>query len=213
MTKANAGPIVVEPLTRERFGDLEALFAQRGCAVARGCWCMYYREGGPTSFDHGRAAVQSRKRALKRLCAAGPPPGLVAYRGGAPVGWVTLGPREDFRRLARSRVMKPLDERPAWSIVCFVVPSAHRRQGVTDALLAAAVDYARAHGATLVEGYPSDRAVRGHADASWFGSKSLFDRAGFEEVARRRPDRPFVRLELAPPARKPAARKPATRKR
>jgi len=206
MTRAKPAPIVVHPLTTARFADLEALFAQRGCAVARGCWCMYYRERGATTPERGKTVAQSRKRALVRLCDAGPPPGLVAYRAGEPVGWVTLGPREDFLRLERSTVMKAVDERPAWSIVCFVVPSAHRRQGVTDALLAAAVDYAREQGATLVEGYPCDRAVRGHADASWFGSKSLFDRAGFAEVARRRPDRPFVRLELARPARKRAAR-------
>ena len=31
--------------------------------------------------------------------------------------------REDYAKLRRSAVMKPVDDVPVWSIVCFVVPS------------------------------------------------------------------------------------------
>jgi len=31
----------------------------------------------------------------------------------------------------------------------------------------------------------------------WFGAKSMYDNAGFKEVARRKPTRPVVRLELS----------------
>ncbi|MBN8511394.1 MAG: GNAT family N-acetyltransferase, partial [Burkholderiales bacterium] len=134
--------------------------------------------------------------ALKALVDGGRPPGLIGYRDGVPVGWVALGPRADFAKLARSPVMKPVDTRPVWSIVCFVVPSADRRQGVAHALLAGAVAWAQAQGATLVEGYPVDRAGRASDDAMWFGAKSMFDAAGFVEVARRKPQRPVVRLRL-----------------
>jgi ribosomal protein S18 acetylase RimI-like enzyme len=113
------------------------------------------------------------------------------------VGWVTLGPRDDFARLAKSPVMKPVDELPVWSIVCFVVPPEHRGQGVARALLDASVAYAKKHGATLVEAYPVDKPVRSNDTFMWFGAKSMYDQAGFTEVARRKPQRPVVRIRTA----------------
>lgn len=199
---ASAGPgarpaFDVQPLTPARWPDLEALFGAAGCSVARHCWCMYYRVSGAKAvMPAGSDEAARNRRALRRLVDAGRPPGLIGYRDGVPVGWVALGPRADFAKLARSPVMKPVDELPVWSIVCFVVPSEYRRQGVARALLGGAVAWARAQGATLVEGYPVDRAGRASDDAMWFGAKSMFDAAGFTEVARRKPQRPVVRLRL-----------------
>jgi ribosomal protein S18 acetylase RimI-like enzyme len=141
-----------------------------------------------------RAAVY--RAALRDLVESGPPPGLIAYRGELPVGWISIGPREDFARLQRSPVMKPVDDKPVWSIICFVVPAAQRSQGVATALLRGAIAYAREHGVTLLEAYPVDRAGRGKDETMWFGAKSIYDRLGFEEVARRKPARPVVRLKL-----------------
>jgi len=191
--------LTVLPLTPERWPDLEAVFLARGCSVARGCWCMYYRRTGERwrqAADMTRA--QANRADLKALVDAGRPPGLIGYRGKTPVGWVSLGPREDYAKLQRSPVMKPVDDQPVWSIICFVVPSEHRGQGVAQALLEAAVVYARRHGATLIEAYPVDRPGRSDDDAMWFGAKTMYDRAGFEEVARRKPQRPVVRLRPVP---------------
>jgi predicted GNAT family acetyltransferase len=94
--------------------------------------------------------------------------------------------------------MRPIDARPVWSIVCFVVPSQYRKQGVAHQLLAAAVEYARERGASLLEAYPVDRSVPNPPNAPWFGSSSMFAKAGFVEVARHKPTRPMVRLRLAP---------------
>jgi len=191
-----ATPVRVRPLTPARWGDLEAVFNARGCSVARGCWCMYYRVSGKGAYT--RPGDQQRdlsKRALKALAAQDPPPGLIGYRGKVPVGWVSLGPREDYAKLANSPTMKPVDAQPVWSIVCFVVPAAHRGQGVARALLEGAVAWARKAGVTLLEAYPVDRAGRSSDDAMWFGAKSMYDAAGFEEVARRKPQRPVVRLK------------------
>jgi GNAT superfamily N-acetyltransferase len=194
--------IVTRPLTPSRWRDLEAVFAGKGCSLARGCWCMYYRRSGSQEVPKGASRAQANRDAFKALVDAGPPPGLIAYAGGMPVGWVTLGPREVFLKLARSPVMKPVDAQPVWSIVCFVVPAPYRGQGVASALLEAAVQYARKRGARLVEAYPMDRAGRVQDDWMWHGALSMFQRAGFSEVARRRPQRPIVRRALAPAARK-----------
>ena len=89
--------------------------------------------------------------------------------------------------------MKPVDDKRVWSVVCFVVPAEHRGQGVARALLRAAVAYAKKQGAKLVEAYPVDKPGRSKDDAMWFGAKSMYDKAGFQEVARRKPHRPIVR--------------------
>jgi len=94
--------------------------------------------------------------------------------------------------------MKPVDDRPVWSIVCFFVDRGARGRGVSARMLRAAVDYARSNGARLVEAYPVDRDERSHPDAMFFGAKSMYDRAGFREVARRKPTRPVVRRALRP---------------
>lgn len=188
--------LTVFPLTPDRWPDLEAIFKAKGCSVARGCWCMFYRLSGSLEpLPPGMTRAQANRAALKALVDAGHPPGLLGYRGKVPVGWVSIGPREEYAKLKRSPVMKAVDEQPVWSVICFVVPAEHRGQGVAQALLEAAVAYAKEQGATLVEAYPVDKPNRSHDENMWFGAKSMYDQAGFEEVARRKPQRPIVRLK------------------
>ncbi|MFS2035978.1 GNAT family N-acetyltransferase [Polaromonas sp. CT11-55] len=188
--------LTVLPLTPERWPDLEALFNAKGCSVARGGWCMFYRRSGARGpLPAGTTAAQANRADLKKLTCGDTPPGLTGYRGKLPVGWVSLGPREDYAKLQRSPVMKPVDDKPVWSIICFVVPSEHRGQGVARALLDGAIAYAKKQGVALLEAYPVDKPGRSHDDAMWFGAKSMYDDAGFEEVARRKPQRPVVRLK------------------
>jgi len=194
----------VAPLTPDRWGDLVELFERPGASIARGCWCMFYRESGKSVVEPGLSLRESRKRALKALVDRGFVPGLIAYRAGRPIGWISLGPRADYAKLARSPVMKPVDEVPVWSIVCFFVDARERGQGVAEALLKAALAWARKQGVTLVEAYPVDRAHRGSDDSMWFGAMSMYDAAGFREVARRKPTRAVVRKRLRPPQRIPS---------
>jgi ribosomal protein S18 acetylase RimI-like enzyme len=187
--------LTVLPVTPERWTDLEAIFKAKGCSVARGCWCMAYRRSGSQSQPPpGTTRAEVNRTQLKSLVDAGRPPGLIGYRGKVPVGWVSIGPREDYAKLARSPIMKPIDDQPVWSVVCFVVPAQYRHHGVAQALLAGAVAYAKKHGARLIEAYPVDKPSRSNDDSMWFGAKSMYDKAGFSEVARRKPQRPVVRL-------------------
>lgn len=155
---------------------------------------MYYRRSGQGGSG------EANKRAMKSLVDSGTVPGLIGYKGGRPVGWISVAPRLDYPKLARSPVMKPVDDEPVWSIVCFFVDSKERGQGVSKALLRAAIEYARSRGATLLEAYPIDKKARSHPDFMWFGAKGLYDRAGFKEVARRKPTRPVMRRKLRPRA-------------
>lgn len=143
------------------------------------------------------AAGRDARRAMFRSIVGDRVPGLLAYENGVPVGWVSLGPREEFGRIQRSRVTRAVDDTPVWSIVCFVIDRKHRRHGVGTALLGAAVEYARRHGAVAVEGYPVEpRRDRMPDIYAWMGLASMFEAAGFDEIARRSETRPVFRKNL-----------------
>lgn len=188
----------VKPLTPKTFRDLEALFAQGGCSFARDCWCMGYRIRGRPKPPDGVAARDHRRQLLLALSKAKPSPGLIGYdREGRPVGWVTFGPRAGFARLTHSPVMKAVDDTPVWSIVCFVVPKANRGQGVAAAMLEHALAAMAKAGARVAEAYPIDKYGRSQDQWLWHGTASMFAKAGFVEVARRKPTRPVMRKTLA----------------
>ena len=187
-----AARFTARPLTTKTFADLEELFGRPGGSIVRGCWCMYYRRSGSNTTE------RTNHRQLCDLVEAGTQPGLVGYLDGVPVGWISLGPREEYAKLRRSPIMKPVDDQDVWSIVCTFVDKAHRGQGIQRKLLAAAVDYARERGARLLEAYPVDKPTRSHDDFMFFGSRSLYERAGFREVVRRSPTRVVMRRRLRP---------------
>jgi GNAT superfamily N-acetyltransferase len=190
----------IRPLTPETFDRLGELFAEGG--DPRWCWCAFWRLRGSGGL---KVDAAENRALLAGLAQRGnPAPGLVALRDGRVVGWVSLGPRDAYPRLTHSKVYAPVDDRPVWSIVCFVVSRPERGQGVGGALLAAAVEHARRHGATTLEGYPVDAgAGRVPAGRANTGTVSMFTRAGFTLVATRqatptaRP-RLIMRRELAP---------------
>ena len=143
------------------------------------------------------ATAGDAKRAMLQGIVSDRVPGLLAYEDGTPVGWVSLGRREEFGRIQRSRVTKPVDEVPVWSIVCFVIERNHRGSGVGTALLEAAVQYASDQGAVAVEGYPVEpRSDRMPDIYAWMGIASMFEAAGFTEIARRSETRPLFRKML-----------------
>jgi len=189
------------PLTEETWADLETLFGYPGGSIVRGCWCMYYRKSGTVSVSAG--AGPDNKQQLRELVAADVVPGLVGYLDDAPVGWISLGPREDYAKLRRSPIMKPVDDREVWSIVCTYVAKGYRGQGLQHRLLDAAIGWAREQGVRTLEAYPVDKPERSHDDFMFFGSRGLYERAGFVEVVRRSPTRVVMRRELRR-VRKPA---------
>ena len=193
-----AGRVTFEtrPLTSQTWSDLEELFALPGGSIVRGCWCVFYRNTGQVSV--AGAAGPGHKQQLCDLVEAGTVPGLVGYLDGAPAGWISLGPREDFLKLKRSPIMKPVDDTAVWSVVCTYVAKAYRGQGLQHRLLAGAIEWARDQGVRMLEAYPVDKPERSHDDFMFFGSRSLYERAGFREVVRRSPTRVVMRRGLRP---------------
>lgn len=172
-------PVEIRPATTELWPAVAALFAAGG--DAKWCWCQFWRKPGSNWTN---TTADENRRDLEALVAGEPAPGLVALREGVAVGWVGLGRREAFGRLARSRTIPQLPGDDVWVVNCFVVARTARRGGVAGALLAAAVDYARGHGARVVEGYPVDAGGGRIASASVYtGTVGMFRRAGFQVAA------------------------------
>lgn len=148
------------------------------------CWCIYPRLTHREMLDlpgdgpHG----PRRREEMTRLAARGHSPGLLAFEGEQPVGWVAVAPRSELNRIARSRATPPVDDEPVWVIPCVTVHRQHRGRGVAVALIRAAVSYAGKHGATHVEAYPRAGSERTGDDNAFFGTEPLFRRAGFSVV-------------------------------
>ena len=146
-------------------------------------------------FDAGKGA--GNKRALKHLVSTGREPGLIAYLKREPIGWCALAPRQDYVALERSRILKPVDDQPVWSVSCLFIKKGYRRRGVSTLLLRAALEFAAKHGARIVEGYPVEPSMEKMPDPFlWHGIPSAFLRAGFREVERRSRTRPIMRFEI-----------------
>ncbi len=184
--------LAIYPLTPERWSDFEKLFGPRG--ACGGCWCMYWRLSR-TQYEQQHGELNRRN--IKALVDSDNIPGILAYSDGEPVGWCSIAPRDEYPTLARSRILKPIDDQPVWSVVCFFTARNHRRKGLTVMLLQAAIEYARVNGARIVEGYPVEPKVGKAPDVFVYtGLYSAFKQAGFTEVLRRSETRPIMRYNI-----------------
>jgi GNAT superfamily N-acetyltransferase len=182
----------IAPLSPDRWEDLENLLDRPG--PHHGCWCLWWRV---LHREYGATSGEEHRRRMRQIVRSGVQPGLLGYFDGEPVAWVSLGPRPDFAALEASRLFRRVDDKPVWSVVCFVVRRDQRRQGWMRRLLRAAADYAAENGAKLLEGYPVECGARRlTGDSGYTGIASTFRAHGFREVARPRADRPVMRRAL-----------------
>jgi GNAT superfamily N-acetyltransferase len=179
-----------QPLTADRWPDFEALFGERG--AYGGCWCMWWRL---TRREFEAQQGEGTRQAMKAIVESGEVPGILAYHEGQPVGWCSVAPREQFGSVERSRVLKRLDDKAVWSIVCFFVAKGYRGQGVAESLIRAAVDHVKKQGGTVVEAYPTvPKTDRLPPVSSFMGIPAMFKRAGFVECARPSDSRAIMRF-------------------
>lgn len=190
MSAISRKSITTKPATHERWDDLVAVFGRQGAFM--GCWCMYWRL---KRVDFGKMGVKGRRAALKSLTKRDHPPGILFYDASKePFGWCSIGPREDYPVLQRSYVLKPVDDAPVWSIVCFYTLEGYREKGTFRRLVPLAVDHARRNGAKHVEAYPTEGRWTGVS--AYMGIADVYRSLGFREIARRKANRPVLRLDL-----------------
>ncbi len=190
----------IVPAQDAPFADVEAVFGTKGDPAH--CGCQWYKIPGSDWRGIGDEALRDRLEA--QLEAPGAGPGLLAYDGDTPVGWCAVEPRPALVRLPHSRTIAggtpdpDFSDPSIWAVTCFVVPRAHRKRGVGRALAEAAVAYAREYGARILEGYAVDPSARQKTPANELfpGTVSMFEGAGFTEVARPTPTRAIMQLQL-----------------
>jgi GNAT superfamily N-acetyltransferase len=180
------------PLTPERWSDFEELFGKRG--ACGGCWCMWWRL---KRADFNRQKGEGNHQAMKRLIDSGKIPGILAYDRDKAIGWCSVAQREDFIALEKSRILKPVDDEPVWSIVCFFISKEYRKTGLSTWLIKAAIDFVKSQGGKIVEGYPIEPKKDNVPTVfAWTGFASSFRKAGFQEVVRRSETRPVMRFRI-----------------
>lgn len=165
------------PGSQDRLEDVVTVL---GWNDGHGCLCQYWRL---SSGDYNRTTGDQRRELLRAQLGGDPPAGMIAYLQNEPVGWLGFGVRQRLERLARSRTIPAVDDRPVWSVVCMTVRVGYRRRGVARSLLDGLITYARERGAAMLEAYPVETAgTRIHGTAAYVGVASTFEAAGFRRV-------------------------------
>jgi GNAT superfamily N-acetyltransferase len=143
------------------------------------CWCLSYRIPSKENVSlHGPARGKKVAGLMKRG-----PIGVLAYDGDDVVGWAAVARRAETT-FARNRLIPHVDDLDVWSVWCIRVRPGHRRKGISHALLAGAVEFARSHGAPAIEGYPVDnRGKKVDLTMAYVGTRALFEKAGFRKAA------------------------------
>jgi len=177
------------PLELKRWNDIEAVLGERG--ACGGCWCMSWRLP-KKQFEEQRG--NGNKRLMKKLVRQKEQIGIITYADGKPIGWCAVAPREVYAKLENARVLKRIDNKPVWSIVCFFIIKEYRRKGLSAEILKGVIAQCKKQGVKILEAYPiipySDNMPAAFA---WTGFLSAFVKAGFVEERRWSKARPIVR--------------------
>lgn len=175
-----------------RWEDFELLFGARG--ACGGCWCMSFRLK-KSEFEFGKGEIN--KDSMRDIVYKNKPVGVLAYVEDKPVGWCAVAPREVYKRLDSSRVLKRIDNEPVWSITCLFVAKAFRRNGISTELIKGAIEYAKLNEVNIVEAYPVVPYGNNVPDAFlWTGIPSTFESIGFTEVKKRSKWKPMMRYYI-----------------
>jgi Acetyltransferase (GNAT) family. len=189
--------IVIRPLTPEYRDDFQTVMGPSGACY--GCWCTAFMMRPKV---RQASTPEERRDLFLSLVDRGPAPGLLMWVEGEPVGWMQIGPRamvpewNNPRRSSTPLPDAPADDPGVWAITCFFLRSPQRGKGLSHAMVEAGIVHARASGARVLEASPMDQAKRSKSIGLFVGSTSVFEKAGFQTVARQKPNRPLMRMVL-----------------
>ena len=200
---APAAEYSIVPANQASWEDLFAIFGTRGYTAT--CQCQRFKVG-PYPWRLGDVPARVERLRAQTHCDFPSSPvtsGLVAYLDGEPVGWCAVEPRTAYPAMPPARVAwKERGEDKAdptvWAVVCFATRAGYRRRGVSRALAAATVPFARERGARALEAYPM--ITEPGQEITWgethVGTRSIFEAAGFKEVARATLRRVVMRIDF-----------------
>ena len=176
--------ITLARLTESNFADYEALTS---CEGGGGCYCSFWHQR-IASMDEWETRRKTnpalnRQVVLDKVL-TGYHVGVLAYEGGKPAAWISVGPLPEFYWAWRRVAQLGEDARSTAGILCVTVGGAHRGRGIQRRALSALRPYGAAQGWTAIEGYPFDAsAVAAHGSAvAWTGTTKGFEDAGFSRT-------------------------------
>jgi GNAT superfamily N-acetyltransferase len=170
--------MAIEVRPAESFADVRTMVGPKR-PDASVCWCLSYRI---PSKENQALTGPARGEKVAALMKQGPP-GVLAYQDEEVVGWAGVHPRADTA-FATNRRIPHVDDLDVWSLWCVRVRPGHRGQGISHALVAGAVDFARRAGAPAIESYPVDNnGSKVDLTMAYVGTRRLFEKAGFTKAA------------------------------
>ena len=199
-----AAELTIVAANQASWTDLQAIFGATGSPGH--CYCQTFKV---RDRDWSSLTDQDRRERLRQQTNCDNPradatTGLVAYLGDEPVGWVAVEPRTAYPRLLRTRTPwsgRQEDQRDdsVWAVTCFVIRTGYRKRGISYGLAAAAVEFAREHGARALEAYAME--TEPGREITWgelyVGARQVFAAAGFTEVSHPSPRRAVMRIDFA----------------
>ena len=190
--KIKVDDLTISPLTPALWPDFENLFGPRG--AYGGCWCMWWRV---TRKEFESCQGEKNRRSFRKIVDSGKVTGLLGYINNQAVGWCSVAPREQFSSLERSHVLKRIDDKAVWSIVCFYIKKDHRGDGLTLKMIRGAIEYVRQRGGEIIEAYPTAvRSPNAPPVSIFMGIPEVYKQAGFREVARPSRSKRIMRLSV-----------------
>lgn len=168
--------IRIERVSIKNWTLLEQLFGSSPeCSE---CWCMNHRSN-PKNCPTGESA----KKALREEILSGRAYGLLAFSENRPAGWCAIDPVKTQTGHDYYLQKESAAESDAWMIHCLYVHQKFRGNGISKALIQAAIDLAKENEASELLAFPipEDSAGRFPKDIAEFsGRLSTFRKFGFE---------------------------------
>lgn len=194
MKKNEKNKITTCELTPERWNDFETLFGTNG--ACGGCWCYSWRLQKGENFKTLKGI--GTKKIMKAKILAGEITGVLAYDDDKPIGWLSIGRRNEFHRINSARTIncEDRDREDLWSMPCFFIHKDYRGQGISSLLVKAGIKIIKQKGGKTIEGYPINTKLNLPAAFVWTGLMSIFEKEGFKLVGDSKSSKLRVRKEL-----------------
>ena len=188
-----AGGLTVRPLSTDTWGAFADL-VERHNGVFGGCWCTWFH----TMWAEKTRTLEGNRELKERLVREGRAHAALVFDGDVAVGWCEYGSCDELPNIYhRQQYDAEADLRPDYRITCIFTDKRYRRRGVSTLALRGAVDLIAQAGGGIVEGYPHDPEGRRVA-VLYNGTRSQFEREGFELVRRKGQRNTVMRRTVAP---------------
>ena len=141
----------------------------------KGCYCRFYHSDCSKAEWTKRQGINNRQEALDQI-SGGLMHGYMAFDGEKPIGWLNAGHWENYPRM--KQVLAKWANLDTALMICFMVKTEYRRQGVSKALYQFAEEDLRGLGYKKLLAVPhiSDEIT----PSSYRGPKSLFEQNGLK---------------------------------